>query len=147
MILVLIEKDTPLIVTDFIETAGRNGTILKGCRAGQNSGCVHSEENIGKYECRDESLSSPNVLPCTNVKPLSFLALNVCGIHSKKKHPDFLSLISNHDIIDIIDIYESKLDDTDAVDVPGYVAFYKNRGKFRGKSGGVLLLSLVEYCY
>ena len=49
-------KDTQLIVTDFIETAGRNGTILKGCRAGQNSGCVHSEENIGKYECRDESL-------------------------------------------------------------------------------------------
>ena len=36
-------KDTPLIVTDFIETAGRNGTILKGCRAGQNSGfcCMH----------------------------------------------------------------------------------------------------------
>ena len=53
-------KDTQLIVTDFIETAGRNCPILKGCRAGQNSGCVHSEENIGKYECRDESLSSPN---------------------------------------------------------------------------------------
>ena len=35
-------KDTQLIVTDFIETAGRNGTILKGCRACQNSGCVHS---------------------------------------------------------------------------------------------------------
>ena len=116
MILVLIEKDTPLIVTNFIETAGRNGTILKGCRAGQNSGCVHSEENIGKYECRDECLSSPNVLPCTNVKPLSFLALNVCGILSKMKHPDLWSLISNHDIIAIS---ESKLDDTDAVDVPG----------------------------
>ena len=107
----------------------------------QNSGCVHSEENIGKYECRDESLSSPNVLPCTIVKPLSFLALNVCGIHSKMKHPDFLSLISNHDIIAIS---ESKLDDTDAVDVPGYVAFYKNRGKFRRKSGGVLLLIKEE---
>ena len=34
---------------------------------------------------------------------------------SKMKHPDFLSLISNHDIIAI---FESKLDDTDAVDVP-----------------------------
>ena len=134
-------KNTPLIVTDFIETAGRNGTILKGCRAGQNSGCVHSEENIGKYECRDESLSSPNVLSCTNVKPLSFLALNVCGILSKMKDPDFLSLISNHDIIAIS---ESKLNDTDAADVPGYVAFYKNRVNFGRKSGGVLLLSLVE---
>ena len=113
-------------------------TILKGCRAGQNSGCVHSEENIGKYDCRDESLSSPNVLPCTNVKPLSFLARNVCGILSKIKHPDFLSLISSHDI------FESKLDDIDAVDVPGYVAFYKNKGKFRRKSGGVLLLIKEE---
>ena len=47
-------KDTQLIVADFMETAGRNCTIPKGCRAGQNSGCVHSEENIGKYECRDE---------------------------------------------------------------------------------------------
>ena len=84
-------------------------------------------------------LSSPNVLPCTNVRPLSFLALNVCGIVSKMKHPDFLSLISNHDIIP-----ESKLDDTDAADVPRYVAFYKNRGKFRRKSGGVLLLIKEE---
>ena len=83
-------KDTHLIVTDFIETAGRNCMILKGCCAGQNSGCMHSEENIGKYECRDKSLSSPNVLPCTNVKLLSFLALNVCGILSKMKHPDLL---------------------------------------------------------
>ena len=57
------------------------------------------------------------------------------------KHPDILSLIFNHDIIAIS---ESKLYDTDAVDVPGYVAFYKNRGKFRRKSGGVLLLIKEE---
>ena len=52
-----------------------------------------------------------------------------------------MSLISNHNIIAIT---ESKLDDTDTVDVPGYVAFYKNRGKFRRKSGGVLLLIKEE---
>ena len=33
-------KDTQLIVTDVIKTAGRNCTILKGCCAGQNSGCL-----------------------------------------------------------------------------------------------------------
>ena len=69
-------------------------------------------------------------------KPLSFLGLNVCGILSKMKHPDFLSLISNHDIIAIS---ESKLDDTDAVDVPGYVAFYRIEVNLDG--------SLVEYYY
>ena len=52
------------------------------------------------------------------------------------KHPDFLSLISNHDIIAIS---ESKLDDTDAVDVPGYVAFYRIEVNLDG--------SLVEYYY
>ena len=57
------------------------------------------------------------------------------------KHPDFFTLISNHDIIAIS---ESKRDDTDAVDVPGYVAFYKNRGTFRRKSGGLLLLVKEE---
>ena len=59
------------------------------------------------------------------------------------KHRDILSLIFNHDIIAIS---ESKLDDIDAVDVPGYVAFYffLNRGISRRKSGGLLLLVKEE---
>ena len=52
-----------------------------------------------------------------------------------------MSFISNYDITAIS---ESKLDDTSSVDVPGYVAFYQNRGKFRGKSGGFLLLVKAE---
>ena len=63
------------------------------------------------------------------------------GFSQKWNTQIFLSLISSHDIIAIS---ESKLDDTDAADVPGYVAFYKNRGKFRRKSGGVLLLIKEE---
>ena len=78
-------KDVQLIVTDFSETAGENCTILKSCLASQNPDGLHSEENIGEYDCRNESLSTPNVLPCTYDKPLSFLALNVCGILSKMK--------------------------------------------------------------
>ena len=52
-----------------------------------------------------------------------------------------MSFISNYDITAIS---ESKLDDTSTVDEPGYVAFYQNRGKFRGKSGGFLLLVKAE---
>ena len=37
----------------------------------------------------------PRPLYC--LVPLSFLALNVCGILSKMKHTDFLSVISSHD--------------------------------------------------
>ena len=68
---------------------------------------------------------------------LSCLALNVCGILSKLKYPDFTNFISQ---FDIVCISESKLDDLDDISILGYIAFYKNRGKFRRKSGGVLLL-------
>ena len=54
-------------------------------------------------------------------KLLSCLALNVCGMLSEMKHPDFVSFISNHCTIAVSD---SKLDDTDSVDVHGYMAFY-----------------------
>ena len=56
-----------------------------------------------------------------NDKLLSSLALNVCGMLSEMKHPDFVSFISNHCTIAVSD---SKLDDTDSVDVHGYMAFY-----------------------
>ena len=62
---------------------------------------------------------------------------------SKECFPDFiLSIIESHDIICIS---ESKLSDTDIVDIKGYTAFYKNRSKFKRKLGGILLL--VKDCF
>ena len=85
-------KDVQLIVTDFSETAGENCTILKSCLASQNPDGLHSEENIGEYDCRDESLSTPNVLPCTYDKPLSFLALNCLWNSLKNETARFFCL-------------------------------------------------------
>ena len=73
---------------------------------------------------------------------LSCVALNVCGIKSKLIFPEFISFIKNHDIICFS---ESKLADTDTVEIEGYTAFYKNRDIYRRKSGGLLLL--VRNCY
>ena len=58
---------------------------------------------------------------------LSFLALNVCGLKTKLLCPDFLDFVSQFDVIIFT---ETKLDDTDKVEIPGYTVFYKNRSKF-----------------
>jgi hypothetical protein len=74
--------------------------------------------------------------------PLSCLFLNVCGVKSKIMYPDFCQFISQYDLICLV---ETKLADTDTVDLPGYTAFYKNREKYKHKSGGILML--IKDCY
>ena len=68
---------------------------------------------------------------------LKCLGLNVCGFKSKQIFPDFINFLNKHDVICIS---ESKLADTDTVNIDGYTSFYKNRDKYLHKSGGVLVL-------
>ena len=70
-------------------------------------------------------------------KPITFIALNVCGLISKLVFPDLLEFVSLHDIACIS---ESKLSKTDSIDMVGFTPFYKSRGKFRRKSGGIVVL-------
>ena len=73
-------------------------------------------------------------------------SVNVCGLASKIKVPEFLNFIST---FDILGIQESKTDETDNICVPGYQIYYNNREQLaRRKSGGIALLvrdSLVPY--
>ena len=130
-----------LIVTGLTVTTGESCRHRTNRCASQDSGCVFMEENIMEHDLQNKSACSPCVLPCIHDKLLSCLALHVCGMLSNIKYPDFVSFISTYDIIAIS---ENKLDDTDSVDMPGYVAFYKNRGKYRRKSGGFLLIVKAE---
>ena len=57
-------KDVQLIVTDFIETARENCTILKSCLASQNHGSLHSEENIGDCILTVEMKVYPRQMYC-----------------------------------------------------------------------------------
>ena len=57
---------------------------------------------------------------------------------SKLKYPEFINLIRNYDIIGI---QESKTDDTDVIEIPGYSIFPHNRARIsRFKSGGITLI-------
>ena len=69
---------------------------------------------------------------------LSFLCLNVCGIVSKLNCPDFVSLIQTYDIIGV---QETKTDDYDTINIPGYKVFMKNRScTSKNRSGGIGLI-------
>lgn len=61
---------------------------------------------------------------------------------TKSNYPDFVDLIREYDLIGI---QESKTDDTDLIDFPGYNIYYNNRENLsRRKSGGIVLLVKTE---
>ena len=64
------------------------------------------------------------------------MSLNVCGIKRKLQYPEFINLISNYDILCFV---ESKTDDTDVIEIPGFVSHMKNRTQVaRIRSGGII---------
>ena len=69
---------------------------------------------------------------------LNILSLNTCGLKSKTICPEFISFISDYDIIGI---QESKLDDIDIISITNYKFFTNNRKQIsRHRSGGIALL-------
>ena len=62
----------------------------------------------------------------------------MCGLVSKSYYPEFIELIRNYDIIGI---QESKTDNCDFINIPGYDVYFNNReNSSRRKSGGIALL-------
>ena len=75
---------------------------------------------------------------------INTVAINVCGLLSKLKIPDFLDFVKQYEIICIS---ESKLDQYDFIEVPGFQCFTLNRGgKKKNRSGGIALLVNEEIC-
>ena len=77
---------------------------------------------------------------------LKLLSLNVCGLKSKLKIPEFIETVNSYDIVAL---QESKLDDVDNIEVPGYTVFCQKRKKIsRYRSDGTAFLfrhSFNEY--
>ena len=65
---------------------------------------------------------------------IKFLSLNVCGLRSKLRVPEFLEHLN---LYDVIGLQETKLDDVDCIAIPDYTAATQNRLKIsRYRSGG-----------
>ena len=76
---------------------------------------------------------------------LKVLSLNVCGLVSKLKCPEFISLIQEYDLIGI---QETKADDLNSyVEIPGYEIYFQNRVAIsRYRSGGIALIVKRNLC-
>ena len=105
-----------------------------------NDSQVHNIQNI--ISCREIFGSSILQEEFTNDLKLSCIALNVGGLGDKSKYPDFINFVNTHDIICIS---ESKLSNEDSVEFDGFTTFYKNRLKFKKKSGGIVILIRNKY--
>ena len=69
---------------------------------------------------------------------LKLSCLNVCGLISKLRFPEFTELINNHDIFVCL---ESKIDELDKLELPrGYQHFSKIRKGCIRKSGGITVI-------
>lgn len=70
---------------------------------------------------------------------LKILSLHVCSIVSKLKCPDILSYLCK---FDVIGLHETKIDETHAICVSGYILYMYNRKKnlSNRRSGGIALL-------
>lgn len=74
----------------------------------------------------------------TLYQDIKILSLNVCGLKSKLKIPEFTDMLN---LYDIIAIQETKLDDADSVELPGYTIICQNRKKIsRYRSGGTAFI-------
>ena len=71
-----------------------------------------------------------------NTCNLNTLNLNCCGVKLRLQYPAFCKLVCNQDTICL---QETKTDDLDTIELPGYIFKMKNRKKIARKSGGMIL--------
>lgn len=68
---------------------------------------------------------------------MNVLCLNCCGIKSRLRNPEFCELINSFDIVCFV---ETKTDDIDVIDFPGFIFNMKNRKMFSNRrSGGIVV--------
>ena len=77
-----------------------------------------------------------------NKNVVKLLMINVCGLVKRIQYPEFMGLIEGYDILCFV---ETKTDDADEINLPGFILHMKNRFTFkRVKSGGIILAYKTE---
>ncbi|CAG2251665.1 unnamed protein product [Mytilus edulis] len=69
---------------------------------------------------------------------LNILCLNCCGIKSRVNYPEFKDIIDNHEIVCLA---ETKTDDIDVINLPGYEFKMKKKTgkKLKTRSGSIIV--------
>lgn len=72
-----------------------------------------------------------------NKNVVKLLMINVCGLVKRIQYPEFMELIEGYDILCFV---ETKTDDADEINLPGFILHMKNRFTFkRVKSSRIIL--------
>lgn len=96
------------------------------------------KKNSDNVDTTPQNVNFSSSVNLQDNKQILLLSINVCGLKSKLLCPEFTSFISQYDIIGL---QESKLDDVDKINIPGYQVYSNNRKAVsRYRSGGITLL-------
>ncbi|VDI00448.1 Hypothetical predicted protein [Mytilus galloprovincialis] len=99
---------------------------------------IFSLPNSDIYNASTSTSSDTCNSPRKNISAgsdLNILCLNCCGIKSRVNYPEFKDIIDNHEIVCLV---ETKTDDIDVINLPGYEFKMKNRKKVtKTRSGGI----------
>ena len=102
---------------------------------------VEDEVSATANSENDGTRDVPNKAGVSATCCLKIVSLNVCGLMSKMKYPEFCEMLVSNDIICLT---ETKMDDLDSFDFDGFTCFMKNRSiykrKWGGGGGGIALL-------
>ena len=94
---------------------------------------VEDEVSATANSENDGTRDVPNKAVISATCCFKVVSLNVCGLMSKMKYPEFCEMLVSNDIICLT---ETKMDDLDSFDFDGFTCFMKNRSIYKRKSGG-----------
>ncbi|CAG2246975.1 unnamed protein product [Mytilus edulis] len=93
----------------------------------------------------DTSGRSPSVNSTFNsnhvINDVNILCLNCCGIKSRMQYPEFENIIKKHDIVCFV---ETKTDDIDVINFPGFHFKMKNRKTVTSRRSGGIIVGYTE---
>ncbi|CAC5420220.1 unnamed protein product [Mytilus coruscus] len=99
-----------------------------------------TSDNHGRHKCIDELIDNDlcNVNKrLVDKSVINIITLNVCGLKRRIQYPEFLELINEFSILCFV---ETKTDNLDVIDLPGYKFVMKIDLIFnRVKLGGIVL--------
>ena len=115
----------------------RTRDVMMDVRSDVNDVNVEDEVSATANSENDGTSDVPNNAGVSATCCLKIVSLNVCGLMSKMKYPEFCEMLVSNDIICLT---ETKMVDLDSFDFDGFTCFMKNRSIYKTKSGGIALL-------
>lgn len=97
--------------------------------------CVSVDHSYSKSSIYSDKLKLYIENTKSSIAELKLVFINVCGLCSKLKFPDFINFVNAHNVVNLA---KTKLDCFDKPTINGYTFIgKKNRKNCRSKSGGI----------